>query len=171
MMEQLDTMTSEPSASGLESVLFHLAQTFLWPVMALILFAFAFAMISLGGFAWEAWLRHRDPKRLFQLSLEDANSSERMELTILKELEGLRLCSRIAPMLGLVATMIPLGPALVAVASGNPEQSQSVIAGLAPAFAAVIVALIAASITFAVHAVRRRWLLEEMTQVLEVNQR
>ena len=62
-----------------------------------------------------------------------ANASpERLELAVLKELEGLRLCSRVAPMLGLVATMIPMGPALVAVASG---QSQGVAESLAPAFA------------------------------------
>ena len=82
----------------------------------------------------------------------------------LKELEGLRLCSRVAPMLGLVATMIPMGPALVAVASG---QSSGVAESLAPAFAAVIVALVAASITFVIYSVRRRWLLAEMLAVLD----
>jgi MotA/TolQ/ExbB proton channel family len=160
-------MTSGLTITSLENLLFYLAQACLWPVMALILLAFAFAMLSLGGFAWEFLLRFREPSRLFLLSSEDAVSIERMELKILKELEGLRLCSRIAPMLGLVATMIPLGPALVAVASGHPEQSQSVITSLAPAFAAVIVALVAASLTFAIHTVRRRWLLEEMTRLVE----
>jgi biopolymer transport protein ExbB/TolQ len=91
-------------------------------------------------------------------------SQERLELAVLKELEGLRLCSRVAPMLGLVATMIPMGPALVAVASG---QSSGVAESLAPAFAAVIVALVAASITFVVYSVRRRWLLAEMLIVLD----
>jgi len=67
-------------------------------------------------------------------------------------------------MLGLVATMIPLGPALVAVASG---QSQGVAQSLAPAFAAVIIALVSASITFVIYSVRRRWLLAELVTVLE----
>ncbi len=157
------------AAVGLETILFHLAQACLWPVMLLILLAVAFAMLSLGGFAWEAFIRWRDPARLLHLGPSDATSIERLELKVLKELEGLRLCSRIAPMLGLVATMIPLGPALVSVASGNADQSPQIVAGLAPAFAAVIIALVAASITFAIHTIRRRWLLEEMTRVLEIS--
>jgi len=89
-----------------------------------------------------------------------------LELLVLQELEGLRLCSRIAPMLGLVATMIPMGPALIAVSSGA---SQEVAQNLAPAFAAVIIALVSASITFWIHTIRRRWLLSELTKLVEVH--
>ena len=134
-----------------ENALFQLAQTFLWPVTMLVFAVFAYAVMSLGAFGVE-------------LAGANARSPETLELAVLKELEGLRLCSRVAPMLGLVATMIPMGPALVAVASG---QSQGVAESLAPAFAAVIVALVAASITFVVYSVRRRWLLAEMLVVLE----
>jgi biopolymer transport protein ExbB/TolQ len=61
-------------------------------------------------------------------------------------------------MLGLVATMIPMGPALVAVTSGN---ARGVSQNLVVAFSAVIIALLSASITFVVLSVRRRWLLTE----------
>mgnify|MGYP005819946195 CR=1 FL=1 len=67
-------------------------------------------------------------------------------------------------MLGLVATMIPMGPALMAVANGN---FTAVADSLVVAFAAVIIALMAASITFWVLSVRRRWLLEELKQLLK----
>lgn len=157
-------MMNPNSYLSLESVLFQLAQACLWPVMLLILIACFYALTSLGGFLFEGLLRWRQPTRLLHLSGHRSSSIDAVELVILKELEGLRLCSRIAPMLGLVATMIPLGPALVAVSSG---QTQAMAAGLAPAFAAVIVALIAASISFAIHSVRRRWLLQEMHQLLE----
>lgn len=148
---------------SLENVLFQLAQACLWPVMLLILAACTYSLVSLGGFALEALLRWRRPARLLHLADHHSSSIETIELAILKELEGLRLCSRIAPMLGLVATMIPLGPALAAVSSGKP---QAIAGGLAPAFAAVIVALVAASISFAIYSVRRRWLLQEMHQLL-----
>ena len=147
-----------------ENALFQLAQTFLWPVTLLVLAAFAYAVMSLGAFAVEWARRRRQPGSVLVLARVSGGSAETLELAVLKELEGLRLCSRVAPMLGLVATMIPMGPALVAVASG---QSQGVAESLAPAFAAVIVALVAASITFVVYSVRRRWLLAEMLAVLE----
>jgi len=153
--------------TNFESLLFHLAQACLWPVMLMTVVAFGYSLLSLGGFVWEAFIRWRFPQRLLCLSTDDSESIEQMELKILKELEGLRLCSRIAPMLGLVATMIPLGPALVAVASNQTGQTQEVVARLAPAFASVIIALVAASISFAIHTVRRRWLLEEMTRLLK----
>ncbi len=147
-----------------ENALFQLAQTFLWPVTILVFAVFAYAVMSLGAFGFEWTRRRKQPGRVLVLTGDNARSPEVLELAVLKELEGLRLCSRVAPMLGLVATMIPMGPALVAVASG---QSQGVAQSLAPAFAAVIVALVAASITFVVYSVRRRWLLAEMLVVLE----
>ena len=147
-----------------ETALFQLAQTFLWPVTLLVFAVFAYAVMSLGAFGVEWVRRRRQPGCVLVLTGAKAISQERLELAVLKELEGLRLCSRVAPMLGLVATMIPMGPALVAVASG---QSSGVAESLAPAFAAVIVALVAASITFVVYSVRRRWLLAEMLVVLD----
>jgi biopolymer transport protein ExbB/TolQ len=86
-----------------------------------------------------------------------------VELHLLKLLEPLRITSRVAPMLGLVATMIPMGPALVAVAAGN---AQGMAQNLVIAFAAVIVALLAAAITYVVLSVRRRWLLAELNALL-----
>ncbi len=148
----------------LEPILFSLAQGFLWPVTLLVLAAFAFSVISLGGFVVEWYKREKQPGIILVLPTEHSCSIESLELIILRELEGLRLCSRIAPMLGLVATMIPMGPALIAVSSGN---SQSVAQNLAPAFAAVIVALVSASITFWIHTIRRRWLMTELQQLIE----
>lgn len=147
-----------------ENALFQLAQLFLWPVTLLVFAVFAYAVMSLGAFAVEWGRRHQQPGRVLVLGRVAPSSPEALELAVLKELEGLRLCSRVAPMLGLVATMIPMGPALVAVASG---QSQGVAESLAPAFAAVIVALVAASISFVIYSVRRRWLLAEMLMVLD----
>jgi hypothetical protein len=150
-----------------ENALFQLAQTFLWPVTVLVFAVFAYAVMSLGAFGVEWFRRRKQPGCVLVLAgVKNGGvaSQERLELAVLKELEGLRLCSRVAPMLGLVATMIPMGPALVAVASG---QSSGVAESLAPAFAAVIVALVAASITFVVYSVRRRWLLAEMLIVLD----
>ena len=86
-------------------------------------------------------------------------SEDELDLFAHKLLEPERLASRIAPMLGLVGTMIPMGPALKSLSDGNLAQ---VSGSLTVAFSAVILALIAASITYWVANVRRRWLAEEM---------
>ncbi len=76
----------------------------------------------------------------------------------MQRLEWLRITSRSAPMLGLVATMIPMGPALLALTRND---AQGIGENLVVAFSAVILALVAASITFFILTVRRRWLLQE----------
>ncbi|QDV14797.1 hypothetical protein CA51_47070 [Rosistilla oblonga] len=150
--------------TSIENLLFDMAQLFWWPVLLLVLFTFAYALFKLGGFLIEAFLRLRLPQRHWVVPTNATGSLESMELLVLRELEGLRLCSRIAPMLGLVATMIPLGPALAAVSSG---QSQITANSMGGAFAAVIIALVAASITFAIYTIRRRWLMQELTHWME----
>ena len=145
-------------------VLFELARLFLWPVTLGVLLAFVYAVYCLGAFGVEYLQRRRAPERALVLQRHAAGGQDQLELAVLKELEGVRLCSRVAPMLGLIATMIPMGPALVAVASG---ESQGVAQSLAPAFAAVIVALASASITFLVYTVRRRWLMRELVLLLD----
>ena len=148
---------------SLDLILFELARLFLWPVTLGVILSFLYAVYVLGMFGVEYVQRRRHPTRALLLHAY-GNSQDQMELAVLKDLEGVRLCSRVAPMLGLIATMIPMGPALVAVASG---ESQGVAQSLAPAFASVIVALASASITFVVYTVRRRWLMRELVMVLD----
>ena len=133
--------------------------------MLLVLLVFVYSLLTLGAFLVEGFRRLRHPDAVLVLPKDPTLSIESLELLVLRELEGVRLCSRIAPMLGLVATMIPLGPALMAVSSGKSSLAAS---NLGAAFAAVIVALVAASLTFAIYTIRRRWLLQELNQLLQV---
>ncbi|MBF3221600.1 MotA/TolQ/ExbB proton channel family protein, partial [Pseudomonas aeruginosa] len=94
-------------------------------------------------------------------ALHGGNSDD-LELWIMQRLEWLRITSRSAPMLGLVATMIPMGPALLALTRND---AQGIGENLVVAFSAVILALVAASITFFILTVRRRWLLQELRAV------
>jgi biopolymer transport protein ExbB/TolQ len=148
---------------SVDLILFELARLFQWPVAVGVVLSFVYAVYVLGMFGVEYVQRRRHPTRALLLHAH-GKSQDQMELAVLKDLEGVRLCSRVAPMLGLIATMIPMGPALVAVASG---QSEGVATSLAPAFASVIVALASASITFVVYTVRRRWLMRELVMVLD----
>ena len=149
----------------LEITMYELGRLFLMPVLILILLLFAYAFYALGAFAVAAWQRRRGlapcPLRE-QLARHGRLDSEELELVILRRLEPLRVVSRTAPMLGLVATMIPLGPALLALGDGDLA---TVGEQLVVAFAAVILALITASITYWVLTVRRRWLLVALKRI------
>ena len=148
----------------LETSMYELGRLFLRPILLIILALFAYAFFALGSFALEAVQRRRQtaPCPLRQHHALHRSDSEELELLILCRLEPLRIVSRTAPMLGLVATMIPLGPALLALGDGDLS---SVGEQLVVAFAAVILALITASITYWILTVRRRWLLGALKQV------
>lgn len=153
-----------PIIESLEGALDALSQLFFWPVVICVLLMFGFALVSLGCVLVEAIQRVFSQVRSRSLKIEQESTLESVELEILRRLEPLRLCSRVAPMLGLVATMIPLGPALASL-STNTAATQTETLG--HSFAVVIIALVSASITFSIYTVRRRWLLTELNQWLE----
>lgn len=136
----------------------QVAQALLWPVLVLVALAFVYALWSGGRTLMEAVQRARHPG-FRALAVADGVSLEELELQVLRQIEPLRLLSRLSPMLGLIATMIPLGPALQHVATGQGAQALTVFSG---AFAGVVLSLAAASIGLAVYSVRRRWLLGEL---------
>lgn len=148
-----------------ESVLYDLTRFFLFPIMSLILISLAYSLLALGGFLMECWQRKRKTYASevanFSQTLTVFNSDD-VELWIVKRLENLRIVTRTAPMLGLVATMISIGPALLALGEGQVSEVSS---NMVVAFSAVILSLVAASITFAVLTVKRRFLLEELRDV------
>lgn len=62
--------------------------------------------------------------------------------------------ARLGPMLGLMATLIPLGPGLIAMSQGN---IQKLAESLLTAFDATVIGLAAAAIAFVISQVRKRW--------------
>lgn len=150
----------------MENTMYEVAQLFLLPTLALIAGLFLYAFWVLGEFVMMAWRRRRGGGRPLLAAHRAAGglSDDELDLRAHKMLEAQRLASRVTPMLGLVATMIPMGPALKSLSDGNLAQ---VSHNLTVAFSAVILALIAASITFWVVNVRRRWLAEEMIEIMQ----
>lgn len=153
-------------AHSLETGLYELSRVLLWPVLILILATLAYALYALGGFGAECLARwrgkHQSLLRRLWLAQPENWATDDMELWIMKRLEWLRMVSRVAPMLGLIATMIPMGPALLALSNGD---TAAVGQNMVVSFAAVILALAGASIAFFVLTIRRRWLLEELRAI------
>lgn len=98
-------------------------------------------------------------------SKQQSFTEDTLSVYALKNLETLRVVTRIAPMLGLVATMIPMGPALKSLANGN---IQGISENLIVAFSAVIFGLLIASVTFWMAAVKKRWIANEMVDLLVI---
>jgi len=151
----------------LEGMFYELSKLFLTPVLLVLAAFFLYAFFAAGAFSveWGQRLRGKPSRPLQRWAARHTKANqEALELHLLKCLEPLRIVSRVAPMLGLVATMIPMGPALVAVSSGN---TQGMAENLVVAFAAVVIALISAALSYVILNIRRRWLLAELNELLE----
>jgi biopolymer transport protein ExbB/TolQ len=78
-------------------------------------------------------------------------------------LERADLLARIPPMLGLMATIIPLGPGLAALGQGDPAKLASAVT---VAFDATVLGLVAGIVGLVVGKLRRRW-YEEVLEAME----
>ena len=125
---------------------------------------FLYAFWVLGEFVLLAWYRRRGKGRplVTEFRQNFRLTADQLDLIAHRHLEVPRIASRVTPMLGLVATMIPMGPALKSLSDGNLADVSN---NLTIAFSAVILALIAASITYWVVNVRRHWLAEELVEI------
>lgn len=143
----------------IESGFAQITQALLWPVLILVALGFAYALWTAGVTLMDALLRRRG-RRLLQATPDSA--LEQLELQVLRQLEPARLLGRVSPLLGLIATMVPLGPALQQVAAGQGHQALAVFGS---AFSGVVLAMTAAAIALVVYSVRRRWLLAELLDI------
>ena len=80
------------------------------------------------------------------------------ELRLQGDLDGPTTLMRIGPMLGLMGTLIPMGPALVGLAAGD-------LAGMALnmriAFSTTVVGIFVGAIGFVVQLIKKRWFKED----------
>lgn len=79
-----------------------------------------------------------------------------------KSLDCYRILIRVAPALGLLGTLIPMGSALAGVGQGEMQLASS---ELVVAFTTTVVGLAAGSIAFVLHAVKSRWAAEDIRQI------
>ncbi len=79
-----------------------------------------------------------------------------------KKLERTDIIAKIAPAIGLMGTLIPLGPGLTALGAGN---IQSLAQHLTIAFDAAVLGMASASIAFITSKIRRRWYEEDISNL------
>jgi len=165
----------------LEQAMYQLSELFMAPVLILIAGLFIYSLFAIGQYVMQSIQRKQNTQPFYQLLNGELGKSHHLNLTgyplaqlannypqvtkdqldvnALTLLEGVRNVSRLAPMLGLIATMVPMGPALKGLADGN---IQGISENLIVAFSAVIFGLVIASITFWIASVKKRWLAEEL---------
>lgn len=174
----------------IEDLMYQMSDFFMAPVLILLVVLLAYSLYASGSFAAQAWQRrsHRsayfnalkaplgsnlqgNPQGYPLVQLAHARaaiSKDELDVAALEELEGVRTVSRLAPMLGLIATMVPMGPALKSLADGN---IQGISDNLIVAFSAVIFGLVIASITFWIASVKKRWLAGELVALAPLIER
>ena len=85
-----------------------------------------------------------------------------LEIEADKDLSTSKTLSKMGPMLGLMGTLIPMGPALVGLSTGDIA---SMAYNMQVAFATTVVGLFAAAIGFITQQVKQRWYLQDMTNL------
>lgn len=76
-----------------------------------------------------------------------------------KEISKSKLLVKIGPMLGLMGTLIPMGPALVGLATGDVA---SMASNMQVAFATTVVGIIIGAIGFVTLQVKQRWVADDL---------
>lgn len=84
------------------------------------------------------------------------------EIAADKDLAISKTLTKMGPMLGLMGTLIPMGPALVGLSTGDIS---SMAYNMQVAFATTVVGLFSSAIGFITQQVKQRWYLQDMTQL------
>lgn len=84
------------------------------------------------------------------------------EIAADKDLAVSKTLTKMGPMLGLMGTLIPMGPALVGLSAGDIS---SMAYNMQVAFATTVVGLFASAVGFITQQVKQRWYLQDMVNL------
>src|SRR3972149_5516685 len=124
----------------LQNILSVLSSAMLYPVMVLLVILFVWMIITIGGFVSEYFLQSKEQK-------------------MVKSLDKLRLMIRVGPTLGLMGTIIPMGPALSALSQGDLEKLSS---NIIIAFTTTVVGLAIGIAAYYLSTVKNRWINDDI---------
>lgn len=138
----MELMITSSSLALMHDLVGYLLQPVVWLLLALL----ALSVLDLGTLLSE---------RLFALRRWRVHGThEEFEQLALKRIERSDFLTRIAPMLGLMGTLIPLGPGLAALGAGNLD---ILTTAMSVAFDTTVLGLLVGVIGFVFGRLRRRW--------------
>lgn len=171
--------------SELLKIMLTVSNTLLYPVLiGLVILIFA-SLIMVGSFLSEYSTRTQNltdkldkgnlhefkqkSKKIYSniknkklLTIELERLVQDCDIQFEKKLEKTRLLIRLGPILGLMGTLIPLGPALLGLSTGNINQMAN---QLVIAFTSTVVGLFIGGIALFLTTIRRRWYMEDMKDI------
>ena len=142
----------------ISDILFWISNGLLVPVVVLLIILFIRSLLLIGSFFGQ-YLAIRRTDALLRQQLDT------LTIDTLPELEGklpVKSNSKMGPMLGLMGTLIPMGPALVGLSTGDIA---SMAYNMQVAFATTVVGLFSSAIGFITQQVKQRWYLQDMTNL------
>jgi len=104
-------------------------------------------------------------KKLFYFGFDELECEKyisEVEQEYERELEHSRFLTKTAPTLGLMGTLIPMGPALAGLASGDIA---NMAYNMQIAFATTVVGCTVAGIALLIYSVKKHWYIEEITNL------
>ncbi|MFA8343909.1 MAG: MotA/TolQ/ExbB proton channel family protein [Rhodothermaceae bacterium] len=165
--------------SNLETLLYILSTAFFYPVIiGLILLTF-WMVISLGSFFRDYMDRKKYPagviniyKSKMQQLMEETNNGavknldifleqllQNTEQQLLKSVKRVSFAIRVAPSLGLMGTLIPMGVALSSLAQGDMP---AMAGNMVTAFTTTIVGLACGVVAYLISLIREKWINEDI---------
>lgn len=158
--------------AGIKTFLFLLSGCVLYPVLLLLTALSVWIFFECGG-VFSEWLRRRrmaadgdtSAVRRYGRTLEEflaRNASEAEIQNLLRRtvqnessrLDKFRIAARVAPALGLIGTLVPMGAALAGLGQGDMSV---MTAELVVAYTTTVVGLVIGSIAYLIFTVRRRF--------------
>lgn len=118
-----------------------------------------FYQLNLTGYAA---CFQRETRSIRQNRLAVKKCLEDIEIVVGKRLARLSVQTRVGPMLGLVGTLLPLGPALTGLASGN---IQALAGNLIIAFTTTVFGILVGAFAYAVSLIRRGWYEQDLSDL------
>lgn len=127
------------------SILHQCVEWLLYPVVGALLLALVFTVWEFGQLLAE---------RLRTLSRYRNSTQQQFQDYATRRLERVDLLARSGPILGLMGTLIPLGPGLSALGSGNLD---ILATALTVAFDTTVIGLLVGLLAYIMGRLRRRW--------------
>ena len=112
--------------------------------------------VSLAARYLRVILAHKDSPAHIGRLLAD------FEIEADKDLASSKTLTKLGPMLGLMGTLIPMGPALVGLSTGDIS---SMAYNMQVAFATTVVGLFSSAVGFMTQQVKKRWYMQDMTNL------
>jgi biopolymer transport protein ExbB/TolQ len=97
---------------------------------------------------------------IFSINLEKL--LQKLEMMISKRLERTKVMVRLGPMFGLMGTLIPMGPALLALTKGDVN---TLATNLIIAFGTTVVGLLVGGVSYLIFTIRTRWYKQDMNDI------